>query len=150
MATNTNERMVTRHNRLDYFLLNDGSDDEALPEDRISETAQSEINPSSKILPSELISQTLTSPIPTSSSSNVLRSRSQKRPRPAPVTNWLWDHFEVTEVNREWIIKRTRKRELIDRDIQCAYIDSKSRIQCPWKTSDSKKPRAPWKTHPCR
>jgi hypothetical protein len=46
MATNINEHMVTRHNRLDYFILNDGSDDEALPEDRMSETAQSEVNSS--------------------------------------------------------------------------------------------------------
>jgi len=38
--------MATRHNRPDYFLLNDGPDDEALPEDRIPETAQSVIDPS--------------------------------------------------------------------------------------------------------
>jgi hypothetical protein len=33
------KRMVTRHNRPDYFLLNDGPNNKALPEDRIPETA---------------------------------------------------------------------------------------------------------------
>ena len=73
--------MTTRQTRLDYFLLNDGSDHEALPEDRISEIDQSEVNSSihipSEILPSESVSQTLTSPILASSPSNILRSRSQ-------------------------------------------------------------------------
>ena len=48
------KRMVTRRNRLDYFLLGDGSDDEALPEDRIPETAQSVINLSPDIPSSEI------------------------------------------------------------------------------------------------
>ena len=151
MATNSNERMVSRQARVDYLLLNDGYDDETLPEDYISETAQSgttqlqpEIKsfsniPSSEILPSESASQIIHSPIPTSSFSSVLPPRSQKRWRPAPVTSWLWDHFEVTEVDRPWIIKKTKKRELVDRDIQCAYIDSKSGKQCSWKTSDSQR-----------
>ena len=83
MATNSNQRIVTRQARVDYLLLNDGYDDEALPEDCISETAQSEtIQPkiirsslnisSSEILPSESASQTIYSPIPTSSSSIIL------------------------------------------------------------------------------
>jgi len=144
MATNKTERMVTRRKRPDYFLLNGGSDHEALPEDILLETVRSEINspintPSSEILPSESISQineTTTSSISADSYPSHLR-KSYKRPRPAPVTNWLWDYFEVTQVNQEWIVKRTKKRELIDQDIQCAYIDIKTGIQCPWKTSDS-------------
>src|SRR5467141_1185699 len=112
--------MVTRRKRPNYFILNDGSDDEALPEDRIQETVQSEPNspvntPSSaasepEILPSE--SQTQIGPIPPSSSSAPrLRSHKFKCARPAPPTAWLWDHFTVTEVNREWIANRTGKRE---------------------------------------
>jgi hypothetical protein len=130
--------MVTRRNKPDYFLLNDGPDDEALPEDCILETAQSVINPSpdipssevpsSEILPSESISQAYISPMPTFSSSSILQSRPQKHARPAPTTNWIWDYFEVTPVDREWIVKRTKKRELIDWDIQCAYIDNKTGI----------------------
>ncbi|KAK9241698.1 hypothetical protein V1506DRAFT_510177 [Lipomyces tetrasporus] len=33
-----NERITTRHKRLDYRLFNDGSDEEASPEDRIPES----------------------------------------------------------------------------------------------------------------
>jgi hypothetical protein len=47
--------MVTRRNRLDYFLLNDGSNDEALPEDRIPETVQSAISPSTDIPSSDIL-----------------------------------------------------------------------------------------------
>src|SRR5712664_3776149 len=69
--------MVTRRKRPNYFILNDGSDDEALPEDRIQETVQSEPNSPAnttssaacepEILPSE--SPTQIGPIPPSSSS---------------------------------------------------------------------------------
>jgi hypothetical protein len=93
-----------------------------------------------EILPSE--SQTQIGPIPPSSSSAPrLRSHKFKRARPAPATAWLWDHFMVTEVNREWIVNRTGKRELTDRDIQCAYI-YKTGAQCSWKTSDSQRQTA--------
>lgn len=61
------ERIVTYYNRLDYFLLNGGSDNAALPEDSIPETVRSVINlsphihsfgiPSSEILPSKSISR---------------------------------------------------------------------------------------------
>lgn len=49
----------------------------------------------------------------------------------------MWDYFQVTEVTREWAIKRTRKRKPTDRNIQRAFIDAKTGIQCPWKISDS-------------
>ena len=119
MATNTPERMVTRQNRPDYLLLNDGFGDEALPEDYILE-AQSEINSStgilsSEILPSESVSQTVISATTIkNSSSDIPLYRSQKHSRPAPVTNWLWDYFQVTQVSREWIMKRTMKLQSTD------------------------------------
>lgn len=135
MALNENERMTTRQKQYDYFLLNDGLDEAALPEDQITESFQSDLEsfisfPSSEILPSESVSQTL-------ARSSSFSTPSQRRPRAAPVTNWMWDYFQVTEVAREWIIKRTQKRKPTDRDIQCAFIDGKTGIQCPWKTSDS-------------
>lgn len=65
MAFNENERMTTRQKRPNYFLLNDGLNDEALPEDRILESFQPDPDSytnitSSEILPSESVSQTLT------------------------------------------------------------------------------------------
>lgn len=144
MAFNENERMTTRQKRPNYFLLNDGLDDEALPEDCILESFQP--NPdsftnigtsSSSILPSESVSQTLTGIISAESCSFPTPNYSRKRPRPAPVTSWIWDQFEVTEVEREWIVKKTKKRVPTDRDIRCAYLDGKTGLQCPWSTSDS-------------
>jgi hypothetical protein len=138
MALNEEEGIVTRQKRPNYFLLNDGFDDEAAPEDRILDSSQSDFFesftdiPSSEILPSESASQTPA----TSSQSSILR-HTRKRPRPAPVTNWMWSYFEVTNVTREWVVKRTKRRELIDRDIRCIYVDNQTGIQCLWKTSDS-------------
>jgi len=40
-------------------------------------------------------------------------------------------------VEREWIVKRTGKRRIVDRDICCAYVDEKTGIKCDWKTTDS-------------
>ena len=62
---------------------------------------------------------------------------SLKRPHPAPVTSWMWGQFEVTEVDREWTVKKTKKRVPTDRDIQCTHLDNKTGLQCPWSTSDS-------------
>ncbi|KAK9364285.1 hypothetical protein V1504DRAFT_466058 [Lipomyces starkeyi] len=128
MALNEDERMVTRHKRSDYFLLNDGLDDEVSTVDRIHESdLESLINlSSSEILPSESASQRL-------NTSRVqlfnYRSPFSKWPSPPPVTS---PRFEVTEVAGEWAIKRTRRRESTDRDIRCVYIDNKTGIHCPW------------------
>jgi hypothetical protein len=119
MALSENERMTTRQRRPNYLLLNNGYDDESLPEDQISESFQAEldtftnITTSSDIMPSESISQTIASAMPTETRFHY----SQKRPRSAPVTGWVWDHFQITEVNREWTVQKTRKRMSSDRDI---------------------------------
>ncbi|KAK9346385.1 hypothetical protein V1522DRAFT_405029 [Lipomyces starkeyi] len=34
----------------------------------------------------------------------------QVRQRPAPITEWLWAYFETTTVDKEWIVKKTKKR----------------------------------------
>ena len=57
--------------------------------------------------------------------------------RPALATEWVWPYFVVTTVEREWIVKRTGKRRIVDRDICCAYVDEKTGIKCDWKTTDS-------------
>src|SRR5487761_430988 len=38
-------------------------------------------------------------------------------PRPALATEWVWPYFVVTTVEREWIVKRTGKRRIVDRGI---------------------------------
>ncbi|KAN0087231.1 hypothetical protein V8E54_000919, partial [Elaphomyces granulatus] len=57
--------------------------------------------------------------------------------RPALATEWVWPYFEVTTVEHEWIVKRTGKRRIVDRDICCAYVDEKTGTKCDWKTTDS-------------
>ncbi|KAK9327456.1 hypothetical protein V1520DRAFT_46910 [Lipomyces starkeyi] len=73
-ALNEDERMVTRHKRPDYSLLNDGLDDEASFEDRIPESdLESFISlSSSEILPSESASQVLKPVRPSSQLSLVI------------------------------------------------------------------------------
>ena len=56
---------------------------------------------------------------------------------PALATVWVWPYFEVTTVEREWIVKGTGKRRIVDRDICCAYVDEKTGTKCDWKTTDS-------------
>jgi hypothetical protein len=148
------EPMLTRRKRIDYRLLNDGSDDEALPEDRVPASiigaapftsSQTErevfVNiPDSEILPSESASQF---PVLQASSTAAEASvvshglGSQNHYRPAPATEWLWAYFETTIIDREWIVKKTNKRKLSDRDIHCAYVDDKTGTRCGWNTSDS-------------
>ncbi|KAK9311497.1 hypothetical protein V1524DRAFT_371149, partial [Lipomyces starkeyi] len=54
-----------------------------------------------------------------------------------PATEWMWAHFETTEYNRPWIMKRTKSKRLTDREIRCIYIDEQTGIRCNWKTTDS-------------
>jgi hypothetical protein len=145
---------VTRQKRLDYRLLNDGSDEEALFEDRIPESPVapeslpsnesafvSFINtPDHDILPSESVSQETTSSVIQDSHSSLISQdtsfpRSQKRP--APATEWMWAYFETTEFNCPWIMKRNKRQKFIDREIRCLYIDEETGTQCSWKTTDS-------------
>ncbi|ODQ73387.1 hypothetical protein LIPSTDRAFT_83072, partial [Lipomyces starkeyi NRRL Y-11557] len=131
--------MTTHRKRLDYRALNDGSDDEAAPEDRVASStmsaplllSQSAIDgfiniPDDDVLPSEsashlpeLRARSTTSEASIHSSNTFL----QGRPRPAPATEWLWAYFETTTVDKE--------------EIRCAYIDDKTGTQCGWRTMDS-------------
>ncbi|KAN0070131.1 hypothetical protein V8E54_004573 [Elaphomyces granulatus] len=45
--------------------------------------------------------------------------------------------IQLRHVEREWIVKRTGKRRIVDRDICCAYVDEKTGTKCDWKTTDS-------------
>jgi hypothetical protein len=154
------ERMLTRRKRINYRLLNGGSDDEASPEDRIIESdtvssLRSQTEPTgvdevltnisdAEIMPSESASQShLPKESSTVTGNSVIsydafpQTRPQNRQRPAPATEWLWAYFDTNVIDREWVVKKTNKRKLVDRDIRCAYVDDKTGVQCGWKTTDS-------------
>lgn len=138
-------RMSTRGLRINYHILNDGSDEEALPEDRIvdldSDTVPEpfQIPSASDVECDSTQVNTESCPTPSRSSSAVPKSHgfNKRRERPAPVTEWIWPYFEVTVVSREWVVKRTGKRKITDRDIRCTYTNETTGIKCDWKTTDS-------------
>jgi hypothetical protein len=153
-------KMRTRQKRLNYRVLNDGSDEEALPEDRLDQLSEPLSNltptlpasredgealasvPDGEILPSESVSQL---PASQESSTDVGSSIISDNPfrrhhqRPAPATEWVWPYFETAAVDRPWFMKKTNKRRLIDREIRCMHIDEKTGIRCGWQTSDSQR-----------
>ena len=147
--------MLTRRRRVNYRLLNDGIDED-LSEDYGVEpminapfpaagsqegTVGSVDTSDCELLSSESASQplALNEKPPVSEPSAGLHDpfRRTYHQRPAPVTEWLWAYFETTVVDREWVLKRTNKRKLTDRDIHCAYVDDKTGIRCGWKSADS-------------
>lgn len=152
--------MRTRRKRINYRLLNGGSDDEASPEDRMIESDSIPSLPSqteptdveevltnisdAEIVPSESASQShLLKESSTATGNSVIsydvfpQIRRPNHQRPAPATEWLWAYFDTTAVDREWVVKKTNKRKLMDRDIRCTYVDDKTGMQCGWKTIDS-------------
>lgn len=139
--------MTTRRKRLDYRLLNDGSDEEALPQDRVASPTP-EIGTffdgsNSEIVPSESASQYQlphTSSIMADSSiaSHILQDTYPRScQRLTSASEWLWAYFETTEIDREWVLKKSRKRKLADREIQCTFVAEKTGKQCGWRTTDS-------------
>jgi hypothetical protein len=87
MAFDQNEKMATCKNWCDYFLLNDGLDEEDNLTENHQSDSQSFVNqPCSDILPSESASQTLAGIIPTLSSPLTFLYPPQKYQHLAPVT----------------------------------------------------------------
>lgn len=48
----------------------------------------------------------------------------------------MWEYFQITDINQEWINPRSKKHEPKDRIIRCINIDNCG-VQCPWQTADS-------------
>ncbi|KAJ5267682.1 hypothetical protein N7478_010490 [Penicillium angulare] len=154
--------MRTRQKRLNYRVLNDESDEEFLPDDRTDQSNQiSELPnhishtlpacresvkvlddiPDCELLPSESVSQVLVSQ---DSSTDVGTSITSYVPsrysrRSAPATEWIWGCFETIAVECPWVIKRTKKRRLVDRKICCLHVDERTQTRCNWHTSDSQR-----------
>ncbi|KAJ8096610.1 hypothetical protein POJ06DRAFT_262939 [Lipomyces tetrasporus] len=88
---------------VDYYLLNDGSDEEAVPEDRLPKVprldSESTIDGSvdnvarTDVLPEESASQVVEDTSVAGSTSDT-----SKRSRARPVTEWLWAYFTITEL----------------------------------------------------
>jgi hypothetical protein len=134
--TMANEGMSTRKRRINYYLLNDGSDEEEMDLDRTSEPFEvpAAIADNIPLSPSEPDTQTTE----TSPTAVVPAPCGFYRERPAPATEWIWSYFEFTTVGREWTVKRTGKRKLFDRDIRCVYVDENGESQY------EKQPRKTW------
>lgn len=131
-----------RSQRIDYHLLNDGSDEEAEVEDRAIKKPR--LNPpsdrSESVGPEESASQVyLNLPTPSESlpQGNSTRSLSEAlqsynsvgKSGIKPQNQWLWSKFDVKPLpGKLWRLKRSR-RLLEDREIRCT--------QCGWKTTDS-------------
>lgn len=152
--------METRGNRQNYLMLNDGYDDEALPEDQLSSLTpdlsvlsaitQPELNAfldiaDVEIHPSESASQSLSYPTTSTAAGSSIVSYASQNPLPTanPLTTkkeaWFWAYFSRHEVHREWHTKKHKKRKFMDMDIQCSVVDQDTGKQCSWITTDSKR-----------
>ncbi|KAK9242125.1 hypothetical protein V1506DRAFT_107640 [Lipomyces tetrasporus] len=80
---------------VDYYLLNDGSDEEAVPEDRLPKVPRLD---SESTIDGSVDNVARTNVLPEESASQVLEdtsvagstSHTSKRARARPVTEWLW------------------------------------------------------------
>ncbi|KAK9492811.1 hypothetical protein V1508DRAFT_447524 [Lipomyces doorenjongii] len=101
---------------LDYRLINDGSDDEAAPEDRMVKSGRfpSPLDSSESIAPDDSASQL-----------------SQDTPCSAQRQNTLlWSYYNVSSIpGKLWCPMRGKKGPLLDNEIQCRL--------CSWKATDS-------------
>ncbi|KAK9311781.1 hypothetical protein V1524DRAFT_411396 [Lipomyces starkeyi] len=132
------DNLLPRFRReVDYYLLNDGNDEESEPEDRIPKVprfdSQSTIDGSVDddvagvdMLPEESASQVLedTSVADTTSDTS-------KTSRARPATEWLWAYFTVTELPEKQFINKRSKKLKVDREIRCQQPG------CTWKTFNS-------------
>ncbi|KAK9312050.1 hypothetical protein V1524DRAFT_466634, partial [Lipomyces starkeyi] len=129
-------RIIFLPREVDYYLLNDGSDEEAESEFRIPKVprldSESTIDVSvdnvagTDVLPEESASQVLEDTSVADSTSDT-----SKGSRARPITEWLWAYFTVTELpDKQFINKRSKKLE-VDKEIRCQQAG------CTWKTFNS-------------
>lgn len=135
-------RHSQRSQRIDYHLLNDGSDDEAPTEDRIfkrprfnkSKESPEHITPDDS---ASQLEQTRSSPVeslqqtefPDWGSSEVSQRSAPSSTRGRPQNDSLWAQFIVSPLPGKLWSRKGSKRPTEDRKIQCK--------RCNWQTSDS-------------
>ncbi|KAK9375020.1 uncharacterized protein V1513DRAFT_363786, partial [Lipomyces chichibuensis] len=97
----------TRRNRPNYFLLNDGLDEEVSSEDRL-DSYENVTTLENDILPLESASQ-IRQPLSESlvESQEPLRNARISEPKS---TKWPWTYFEISEFENPWIVKKSNKR----------------------------------------
>ncbi|KAK9258245.1 hypothetical protein V1519DRAFT_28409, partial [Lipomyces tetrasporus] len=130
-----------RSQRLDYHLLNDGSDDEAAPEDRIVKRFRSNRAGSVEITQDDSASQLTqrqSSPADSSQQPELTDdgrvdrssvSSESESSRKKPQNQSLWAQFDILELpGKLWWPKRG-KGPIEDREIRCT--------RCNWRTTDS-------------
>ncbi|KAK9321384.1 hypothetical protein V1517DRAFT_278167, partial [Lipomyces orientalis] len=133
-----------RARRLDYRLLDDGSDDEAVPEDRMVKRGRfpSPLDSSEPITPDDSASQ-LSQDVEhiqnypqneagslDEQSETSLDSMESSKPSAQRQNTLLWSYFNVSPIpGKLWYPKRGKTGPLLDNEIQCRL--------CSWKTTDS-------------
>ncbi|KAJ8099513.1 hypothetical protein POJ06DRAFT_257173, partial [Lipomyces tetrasporus] len=75
---------------VDYYLLNDGSDEEAVPEDRLPKVPRLDSESTIDGSGGSVDNVARTDVLPEESASQVLED--------TPVTEWLWAYFTITEL----------------------------------------------------
>lgn len=129
-----------RSQRIDYHLLNGGSDEEDI-EDHIRKKPRLDPPPSrlESIDPEDSASQlhlslpTTSESVPRGSSGSLPEAIRPYKPhiksRIKPLNKWLWNQFRTSPLpGKQWQPRRSQQL-LEDREIQC--------IHCGWKTTDS-------------
>ncbi|KAK9253768.1 hypothetical protein V1507DRAFT_140149 [Lipomyces tetrasporus] len=135
--TNVELSSLPRSSRreLDYYWLNDGSDEEAESQDRLLRsprlTAQSTVDNSiddvaSNVFPEESASQLLANTSGADTVSSICR-----KSRPRPATDWIWGYFSVTAVPHKQFVNRRPKKVEQEKEIRCQQAG------CAWKTFNS-------------
>ncbi|KAK9327846.1 hypothetical protein V1520DRAFT_282650, partial [Lipomyces starkeyi] len=121
---------------VDYYLLNDGSDEEAESEFRIPKVprldSESTIDVSvDNVAGTDVLSEESASQVLEDTSVADSTSDTSKGSRARPITEWLWAYFTVTELpDKQFINKRSKKLE-VDKEIRCQQPG------CTWKTFNS-------------
>ena len=112
--------LQSNQSTIDTFAFANVSDNDILPSESASQLPELSTNSAA----------TATSILSTNTSHKIRQQR-------APATEWLWAYFETTVVDDAWIIKKSKKRRLTDREICCRYVDDKTSKQCSQMTTDS-------------
>ncbi|KAK9320886.1 hypothetical protein V1517DRAFT_328055, partial [Lipomyces orientalis] len=116
----------TRRNRPNYFLLNDGLDEDSNSHENVT-TLENDILPSESASHiQQLRFESLAETQVEESSTIQAESATSLAPLQEPLqharisvpksTNWPWTYFEISESDNPWIVKKSNKRKLIDRE----------------------------------